>query len=35
MTMDCTMKGHPRVTVPELCVYKVKDGKIVSEEFFM
>ena len=33
MTTDLTMKGQPRSTMAELCVYKVKDGKIVSEEF--
>lgn len=35
LTMDVTMKGQGRFTMGELCVYKVKDGKIVSEEFFM
>jgi ketosteroid isomerase-like protein len=35
LTMDVTMKGQGRFTMEELCVYKVKDGKIVSEEFFM
>ena len=34
LTMDTTMKGKPRATGSELCVYHVKDGKIVSEEFF-
>lgn len=33
--MDITMKGRPRETMSELCVYKLKDGKIISEEFFM
>jgi hypothetical protein len=33
--MDLTMKGQGRMNSPELCVYQVKDGKIVSEEFFM
>lgn len=33
--MDIKMKGHDRMVVSELCVYNVKDGKIVSEEFFM
>jgi hypothetical protein len=32
--MDVTMKGRPRETMSELWVYKVKDGKIVSEQFF-
>ena len=35
LEMDVTMKGRPRETMKELCVYKVKDGKIISEEFFM
>jgi hypothetical protein len=35
LTMDMTMKGKGRMKSPELCVYQVKDGKIVSEEFFV
>ncbi len=35
LTMDVTMKGRPRATWEELCVYQVKDGKIISEQFFM
>ena len=35
MGMDVTMKGQERMKMPELCVYLVKDGKIVSEEFFI
>lgn len=35
MTMDVTMKGKGRMQMTELCVYNVKDGKIVSEQFFM
>ena len=35
LTMDMTMKEHGRMKSPELCVYQVKDGKIVSEQFFM
>jgi hypothetical protein len=35
MTMDVTMKGKGRMKSPEICVYKVKDGKIISEEFFV
>jgi len=34
MTMDITYKGGPRIKDPELCVYGVKDGKIISEQFF-
>lgn len=33
--MDITMKKADRMDVAELCVYKVKDGKVISEEFFM
>ena len=32
--MDAKMKGSERMMMSEICVYKVKDGKIVSEEFF-
>lgn len=35
MTMDVTMKGQPRMQMSELCVYEVKDGKIVSEQFHL
>ena len=35
MTMDVTMKEKGRMNMTELCVYNVKDGKIVSEQFFM
>jgi hypothetical protein len=35
LTMEVTMKDRPRETWRELCVYKVKDGKIISEEFIM
>jgi ketosteroid isomerase-like protein len=35
LTMDVTMKGQGRMKMPELCLYRVKDGKIVSEEFFV
>ena len=33
--LDITMKERGRQNSPELCVYEVKDGKIVSEQFFM
>ena len=33
--MDATMKEAGRMDMTELCVYKIKDGKIISEEFFM
>ena len=35
MNMDVTMKQRGRMSMKELCVYHVKDGKIVSEQFFM
>lgn len=35
LNMDITMKGKDRVNMSELCVYQIKDGKIISEEFFM
>jgi hypothetical protein len=35
LTMDVTMKGRGRVRLEEICAYEVKDGKIVSEQFFM
>ncbi|HEY4336030.1 MAG TPA: nuclear transport factor 2 family protein [Puia sp.] len=35
MFMDVTMKGRGRMQMTELCVYNVKDGKVVSEQFFM
>lgn len=34
MHMDVTMKGMGKMDMTELCVYKVKDGKVVQEEFF-
>lgn len=33
--MDATMKEQGRMNMTELCIYKVKDGKIISEEFVM
>jgi ketosteroid isomerase-like protein len=35
LRMDVTMKKRGRMDVTELCVYHVKDGKIISEQFFM
>jgi hypothetical protein len=35
LSLDITMKGMGRSKMEELCVYKVKDGKVISEEFFM
>ncbi len=33
--MSVTMKGQGRMDMSELCVYTVKDGEIVSEQFYM
>jgi limonene-1,2-epoxide hydrolase len=35
MRLDATMKGKGRMDMTELCVYEVKDGKIISEQFHM
>jgi hypothetical protein len=32
--MDITFKGMGRVPMEEIALYKVADGKIVSEQFF-
>ena len=34
LTMDNDMKEHGRNTISELCVYEVKDGKIIKEQFY-
>jgi ketosteroid isomerase-like protein len=34
MTMDATFKSRGRMQMQEICVYQVKDGKIVREQFF-
>ena len=34
MSIDATMKGAGRRLLEEVCVYEVKDGKIVQEQFF-
>lgn len=34
MTLDATMKGMGRMLLEEICVYQVKDGKIIFEQFF-
>jgi len=31
---DITLKGRPRMELQEIGVFEVKDGKIVSEQFF-
>lgn len=35
MWLDLTFQGQGRMQMSELCVYDVKDGKIVSEQFHM
>lgn len=35
LTMDIKMKGKDRGKISELCVYTVKDGKVIAEQFFM
>lgn len=35
LIMDITMKERPRENWEEICVYHVKDGKIISEQFFL
>lgn len=32
--LDCTMKGRGRVELEDIGIYRVADGKIVSEQFF-
>ena len=34
MSMDVTMKGQPRMQMDEMCLYPVRDGRIVREQFF-
>jgi len=33
--MDVVMKERGSMDISELCVYQLKDGKIISEQFFM
>ena len=35
MQMDVSMKQEGRMNMTELCVYEVKDGKIISEQFHL
>jgi len=35
MTMDVTMKGKDRFKMPELCVYSLRDGKVITEQFYV
>ena len=33
-SMDATFKGAGRMKLDEVCLYEVKDGKIVNEQFY-
>jgi hypothetical protein len=35
MKMNVTMKEAGKMDMTELCVYEVKDGKVISEHFFV
>ncbi len=35
ISLDATMKGREREKHSEIAIYQTKDGKVVSEEFFM
>ena len=32
--VDITVEGHGRIQINEIMLYEVKDGKIISEQFF-
>jgi hypothetical protein len=34
LKQDVTFKGRPRITLEEIGVFHVKDGKVVKEQFF-
>ncbi len=34
MDIDATYKEHGRMRMSEICVYEVKDGKIINDNFF-
>lgn len=34
MDIDATYKEHGRMRMSEICVYEVKDGKIIKDNFF-
>ena len=35
LSMDLKMKEKDRINMAELCVYETRDGKVISEQFFM
>ena len=34
LTRDITLKGKPRMNLEEIAIFELKDGKIISEQFF-
>jgi hypothetical protein len=34
LSRDITFKGKPRMTLEEIAVFELKEGKIISEQFF-
>jgi hypothetical protein len=34
LRQDITFKGRPRLTIEEIGIFQVKDGKIIKEQFF-
>ena len=34
MSMDVTFKGRGRMAMDEICIYQVRNGRIVREQFF-
>jgi hypothetical protein len=35
LSIDFTIAGQGKMEIEELCIYKVKDGKIISQQFFI
>lgn len=35
LALDVTIRGAGRMQIEEICVYQTRNGKIVSEQFFM
>jgi len=35
ISMDFTVNGQGRKMLEEICIYKIENGKIVSQQFFM
>ena len=34
LSRDITLKGKPRMNLEEIAIFELKDGKIISEQFF-